>query len=658
MSKVRILLVVLLILWVGLIFGLYYGVQKPAALQVGAGLLSMFWTLVLVGLIVGVASCLGVAIIRRFFPFLEQGERALLGTGLGLGIFGLAGFGLAAVGAARPLALLPILAGMAILAVWIGWLRQTKEDYLTLWQAVRSPLEPGLKWVPWLAIAALFLSFLLAFAPPADSFDALLYHLAVPASWLRDGGVVTPLILPHYWFPELVEGGFVWGLALGSETTAPLLHLSWGILTVGLVWLWAQRAWGRATGWRAVAVLISMPSLPLLAAWAYTDLALAYYCLGVLYLLWRTSAANRGSAWVLSGIFCGLAMGIKYTSFILPLVALGWLAWCQRRSLQRMLIPGAWFAAAALVVASPWYVRNWIWAGNPFYPFLLGGRSWDPFLAVHYARSGTGVGINLSEILLLPFTLTLGQRDANFFDGRIGPLWLLLLPVVVWVLWSYRRSTERWALFLPALFGAASLGIWVVGVVNTSSLWQSRLLYPALIPLASPAALAWESLGRLDFRRFRVSFVVNVLVFLSIAAGLLDFGLFVLVRNPLAAATGMTSRQAYFERFQPAYGDALTLVGQTPEGSRVLFLFEPRSFGMSRFVQPDPINENLDHDFYLYHTPEAVLRSWQARGFTYVLYQHAGDTLTENLAESERLFSMLEVAAQTPFTILYRIPLR
>ena len=124
----------------------------------------------------------------------------------------------------------------------------------------------------------------------------------------------------------------------------------------------------------------------------------------------------------------------------------------------------------------------------------------------------------------------------------------------------------------------------------------------------------------------------------------------------LAVAIGIEAKQAYFEHIQPTYGDALALVNQTPKDARIYFLFEPRTYGMSRSVQSDLILDNLGHDFYIYHTPEAILHAWRSQGYTYVLYQREGDTLLENPIESRRLFSLLEIVSATPNTILYRVP--
>jgi hypothetical protein len=614
--------------------------------------------LLLVVVLLANAAGLGSWILRRFFPFLEGEERLLLGTGLGLGIFGLLGFGLAAAGVANGYVLMVFQAGLLAIGLWRGWLRLAGEDLSEVWKALRPRPERRLLWIPCLVILFLALSFLLALAPPADSFDALAYHLAVPSLWLRNGSLSVPDILPSYWFPELGEGVFVWGLGLGSETAASLLHLSWGVLTVLLIWLWVNKVWGNSLAWRSLALMISMPSLPLIASWPYTDLTLCFFVAAVLYLLWRSLNTPGRRPWVAAGIFCGLAMGVKYASFVLPLTALGWIAWTHRRQIPELLRAGLLFGGTAFLIACPWYLRNWIWMGNPVYPFIFGGKYWDSFRSIRYSLPGTGIGFKLLELVKLPFDVTLGYRDFTYYDGRIGPLWLVLLPLSLWALWRLRKEdkAKRGAILIPALFGAISLGAWTIGIINTSALWQSRYLFPSLLMLSPLAALAWESLSRLDTSRLRISFIFGVLAALTIAVNLLDFGLFVLVRSPLAVAVGIESRQSYYERIQPAYGDALALVEQTPEDARIYFLFEPRSYGMDRSVQVDLILDNLGHDFYLYHTPEGILQAWQSQGYTYVLYQHAGDALLDDPQETARLFSLLEVVAETPNTVLYRLP--
>jgi hypothetical protein len=655
MTRKNLSIIIVFLAWIGLILAAFFVVQKPVILSMGAGILSILSTLVFLGLFLMDAACLGVWIIKKIHPAFDSAEQILLGTGLGMGCLGILGFLLAISGIAHPLFLILLLTGFLIYAISRKILPQVVDNLVKTWQMFKIAPSNDMRWVPWAGCAFFILSFSLAFAPPADAFDALLYHLSVPLSWLKNSGLVNSAINPPYWFPDLVEGIFSWGLAFKNETFASISHLTFGILTVGLIWRWSYEIRGRDLAWRSTAILISIPSLPLLASWAYTDLALAFYCVAALYSMWRINISTK-NPWFLSAIFSGMAMGVKYTSFILPVVLVCWLGWFYRENIKKVFMNCLSFSGTACLIASPWYLRNLIMTGNPFYPFVFGGKLWDGFLASSYANAGTGIHFDIEKIFLLPLNVTLGHYDVTYYDGRIGPWWLILLPIVLWFLWNNRKEKLIRAIYLPIIFGFVLIITWVIGVINSASLWQSRLLFPALFVLAPLTALAWEECKKLDSDRFHLSFIINSLFILYIASCLFDFGFFVLSRNPIAYALNLQSRQAYFERTQPSFADALNFVDQLPTNAKVYFLFEPRSYGMDREVVPDAINENLSHDFYLYNTPENIIQNWQIRGYGYVLYQKAGEALLDKPAETRILFSKLKVIAETQNSILYQVP--
>jgi 4-amino-4-deoxy-L-arabinose transferase-like glycosyltransferase len=392
------------------------------------------------------------------------------------------------------------------------------------------------------------------------------------------------------------------------------------ILTAGVLWEWCRKAFGGRAAWWTLLLLVSMPSLPWLSSWAYTDLALAFFVLSSLYSLWRWSEMAHGSWLVIGGVLAGMAMGIKYTSFMLPVLCLPLILIWESGGWRR-IASASKFAFPALIVAAPWYLRNWLVMGNPFYPFLFKGLYWDAFQSAWYAGTGTGIGWNLAELFLLPFKVMMGINDQNYFDGRMGPLFLLLLPLAVWAAWSALRGKTggRRTMLLVGLFGAVSMAAWILGVIQTAHLWQARLLWPGLIPLAIPMGLALARLPELDLPRLRFSFILTALAALVVLITLVDNSLSLVFRRPLAFALGMESRQAYFERIQPRYAAALELAASTPPGSYIYLMFEPRSYGMPRRVQADPINDNLLHDFYLYQNAEGVMKAWQSQGFTHAL---------------------------------------
>jgi hypothetical protein len=150
-------------------------------------------------------------------------------------------------------------------------------------------------------------------------------------------------------------------------------------------------------------------------------------------------------------------------------------------------------------------------------------------------------------------------------------------------------------------------------------LWQTRLLLPAIVPFVIPASVGIASLASLDTKRLRLSFIVATIAAVAVYVNLVDMGLSVVARNPLSIAAGITTSQDYLERYQPGYAQALQMVSQTPFHSKIYSVFEPRSYGMVRTIQPDPILDNFSHDVYLYGDPQTIVNQWRQQGYTHVL---------------------------------------
>jgi hypothetical protein len=433
-------------------------------------------------------------------------------------------------------------------------------------------------------------------------------------------------ILP-FWYPTLTENVYLWALAMGSERAAQIIHLAWGILAVLLLWWWGTKTWGVEIGRKSLLLLVSIPSLMMLASWAYADMPLAFYAVAALYAITFYRLSRSSSLLLATAILCGLAMGVKYQAFVVPLTC-GLLLLFQR-PFSNGFSSALRFSLITLLVALPWYLRNAILMGNPFYPFQFGGRYWDSFLASWWTEPGTGIGWSPTQMILLPLNVTLGHRDATFFDRRFGPLYLILLPLVLWILVQavHEEPNKKYSLLSIGCFAAISFGAWTFGVINTSALWQARYLLPAVMAFTIPTALGWEALRRLDTSKFRVSYLANVLIGLVISLTLLDNAVFVLQRNPLAFAVGAQSRERYIERVNPSYAAVMAMLDELPADAHVYNLFEPRSYGLPRSVQPDTINSNFAHDLYLYQTPETILQQWKSRGYTHILVYERGRSL-------------------------------
>jgi len=330
--------------------------------------------------------------------------------------------------------------------------------------------------------------------------------------------------------------------------------------------------------------------------------------------------------WRLAAIFAGMAMGVKYTSAILPVTALILISAWEFRQPREWLKETIAFSAISGVTGCIWYLRNWYWMGNPFYPFFFGGRYWDILRDGLYVAAGTGAGWDLKAIVALPLTITLNYQDITAFDGDIGPLFLLSLPMALWILFKGKNFglAQRQALTVIGLFGFLSAIFWAYGYVTSKNLWQARLLFPAIIPFAIPASLGILFSRTLDTKKFRPSFIITGLAAIFVFINLFDLALSVIYRNPLALATGITSRESFMQQFQPDYAAALKLAAQTPQSSSIYVLFEPRSYGAERKIQPDTLLDNFQHDVFLYKNPEDIVHAWREENYTHLLLNKRG----------------------------------
>ena len=662
--------IVSFLLWIGIIISAYYVVQKPVLLHAFTGLADTLWTLIVAALLLFNAYGLGTRILKWVgLNSFDPVDCLLLGMCIGLGALGLLGLAFSAAQLAKaPFFLVFLMCSTAFFALNRD-LQKLRDDFKALaanWNLSFSQYRLFAKFA---ILLPFVFSFLLTFVPPFEAFDALLYHLAQPARILQDGGLRAIDIAP-FWFPGLSESTFLWALALGSERAPQMIHFAWGVLSALLLGHWVVKTWNAGVGRKTLLLLAAIPSLPMLASWAYADMALVFYATAALYTL-TFYESTKSPLWLwFAGILAGLAMGVKYTSFTVPLTGGLLILFWRRRQLTQAISHAAQFSILTLVVALPWYARNAIIMGNPFYPFVFGGRYWDSFLSAWYGDAGTGIGWNTPQIFLLPLNAVLGHHDVTFSDGRLGPLFLILAPFTLWILISGSNQDSDRGLSLQAigLFATVSFAAWTFGVINSSALWQARLLLPALIPFAIPTALGWDSLTRLDTPNLRISLLANALIAIIIALTLFDNAVFVLQRNPLAVAFGAQSRQQYIARINPSYAGLIQIMDKLPANAHVYSLFEPRSYGLPRPTQPDAINSNFAHDLYIYRTPSETIQHWKTEGYTHVvLYERGLDFMIESpsskltpnaqAALGETLAS-LELTSKTPDKVytIYRIP--
>lgn len=477
------------------------------------------------------------------------------------------------------------------------------------------------------------LAFTVSLLPPT-SWDSLSYHLRGPWLYLQAGRIYAGIDVFSLNNPFLLEMVFMLGMAIRSDITAQLIHFFFLILLAGQVYLLAVTGLKLAHGWTAVLLLFTLPMLLQLAPITYNDLALAFTILAALYTYVRWREGENGRWLLLSGIFSGLAMSLKYTSFIAPtMIGLLLIArhWRQPRQLFRLLFL---FAGPALLVALPWYVKNWFFTGNLVYPFIWHGQFWDEFRTIAHQNPGSGIGWDPIAILVAPYTLTLGIADASG-DGLIGPLFLGFLPLLIWYGLSRLGRRAPYAFRILLLYSLFHYAFWLLGVIGSAPLWQGRLMLPALAALCPILAWILADLDRFDHPQFSLqrflNLVLAIVLLFNFVRQLGDW----LALNPLAYVAGNQTRAAFLERnLGPLYQASAEISGALPPDAVVQFLWEPRTYYCELDCRGDHILDKYSHLEHLHGSAAGIASALANEGVTHLLIFEQGLTfLLENEAE-------------------------
>ncbi len=351
---------------------------------------------------------------------------------------------------------------------------------------------------------ALLLAMVTALAPStAMDWDTLAYHLAVPKLWLEAGHMTYIPFIHHSNFPFLVDNLFVLGLRFGGESGAKAFTcIGFGF---GLVWIFGVvRRWHGECAARWATILFAVtPVILWESGTGYVDVIHGLFAAaGAIYAVEYLNTSKRN--WlVLTALLLGAAMASKYTGLQTFAIVGIVLLFGARKHLPTVIGAGV----LALVIASPWYIRNTINTGNPLYPFFyeqLGGKDWDQRRANIYRIEQKSFGVKTSWGDLPHAVAGLAYQPGRYVNpaqtiglgnpmGAVGAASLVVLALAAL---SRRRSDKRSGVLL-AIVGM-SLVLWF-------ALSQQSRYIVTLVPMI---ALLFGSIRSLALQRIAYAAVV------------------------------------------------------------------------------------------------------------------------------------------------------
>jgi hypothetical protein len=313
---------------------------------------------------------------------------------------------------------------------------------------------------------------------PVLSNDAITYHLPAAVQWLQTGR----LGLYPAWFYNPANsysplGGSVfiaWLMApMGNDVLARFVQVGPALLLL-VAMLNLCRRLGAGVGVAALVAAAVVLARPLMSQTILTkdDLFVAAFFVLTLDAMIRPRLdQQRVGPWRI-GIALGLLLATKYTVLLsLPilLLMLG-RGWTWRRA--------AIVLACAIVLAGPWYLRNWIRVGNPLYPTTVKVAGVTIFHGM--------LNVRRSDLLATP-------RGAwNVFTGGYYAMppalaVVLIVALVGGVAVAVRRRRLAEPLVRTCLFGP------VIGIalfVLLAPYGEMRFAYPSLVLLFAALAIA------------------------------------------------------------------------------------------------------------------------------------------------------------------------
>lgn len=555
-------------------------------------------------------------------------ERVGFGGLLGLAVLAYAIWVLGLVGG------LYVAVGWALmgLAAAVAWRRLVElgTSLRRTFRTARFRFSPATVFL-WLCLAVLTVSGIVrALAPPnASDWDSLQYHLAFPRLYLAHHRVLELPFSSHSYFPFTTEMLYTLGLLLRGAAAAKLFHCLTALFGVALMLAWGRRLKNGLGGLAAAVVFLATPAVYCELGTGYIDLAVAAYTLAALFAFAHAGGGKPGRWEVVAGLFAGVCLGMKYTGGIvlvfLVLTALG-RRFVLRGSGRRCRWGG--LLAAALVVGSPWYVKNQLQTGNPVYPFayrVFGGARWDEELATLYSTEqhtyGTGRGI--VDLVTVPWNLTMWPWNHDRSRGlryevepvsgsTIGPLYLALL-VPFMFLGRKPEEVRLWAWTGVFFFVAWFLVMQYV-----------RYLLPCLGILALCVGWTLSELPRRYPRLGAVAWTAAVVFFLPACWLSVD-----LSADAWKVVSGEVTANQYLARTLDMYEAAEFINEFLPAHSKLVTYGEPRGFYLRRDYLWGEFNYSRLLDYRSVHDCAGLCRLYARHGITHVLintkYWHLDD---------------------------------
>ena len=483
---------------------------------------------------------------------------------------------------------------------------------------------------------------LLASVPPV-SRDALTHHLFIPKLYLEHGGIYEIPHISFSYYPMNLDLLNLIPLYFGNDIIPKFIHFAFALITAGMIYRYLSRRINTTYALLGALFFLTIPVIVRLSSTAYVDLGLICFLFASLLFLFHWIESHfRLKYLLISGVFCGLALGTKYNGLV-GLFLIGLFAAFayaryhdagQKRYGAKAIGWCAVFVTTALIVFSPWMIKNFVWTGNPVYPLYNNifnqktiAEDTQPETVLEKRTSMSHIqvrryvyGESWAEIALIPVRVFFQGKDDNpkYFDGKTSPF-LLLLPI--FTVFGIRRQArqEKTEKYMMLFFSVLFL---LYACAQTSI--RIRYFSPIIPPLVILSMFGLYNLQTSILLRIpKISQPFQKAIIAGIVISILGLNAAYMADRfkkdqPLVYITGKATRDQYIQAFRPEYGSFQYANKHLNDQDKIFGLY----IGNRGYYSDIPI----DFDIKLLQqiaakadSEKAVAEKLRQRGFTHLL---------------------------------------
>lgn len=417
------------------------------------------------------------------------------------------------------------------------------------------------------AVCGLLFFFLSASALlPPGGWDEQVYQIELLSRYLQNS---SKAVLPdnsYSAWPGFLQFFLLPSYICGGLNIPRLFNSLFSVLLAGMLFS-SLRMYGKKTAFVLTCAVVLSPVFLILGRSFYAEntvvLFLAAGCLSL--YRFRKKAV---SAYLLAGIFAGMALSVKLTAAG-GAAALLYLAFADRG--RRKYLP--LFLIGAVLAALPFYLRVWLCTGNPVYPFAssIFGTS-GAVENYHHALGSARYGMGLLYGTVFGWIST--AFAGKIYDGVINGYQQLVMSGILLAGFYFNRK-----IFCKPHIRHLLTALMIMYLFWGFTSQQSRFLFPCVFLLAVLCAFVLreqtEKMRKVFWLLLLCAVSATPELYPHIRHNFLSWRILPYARKEPLRFAGFFQRDEDYIRL-------LEAVGKTPPDSRVLLLFEKRGLYVPR----------------------------------------------------------------------------